>query len=374
MVGQPDRVDNGCMDVTLSESTKMCETSNRPPVLLVGNFLSATRGTRGVCEDIALGLKAAGWSVITTSSCSSRFARMVDFLLTVWRQRHRYKVAQVDVYSGLSFVWAEIVCWALRAVHKPYILTLHGGSLPAFARSIDRRVRRLLQSSSAVTAPSRYLCEQMQEYRKDIILLPNPLDLTKYSFCVRQCPTPTLIWLRAFHNVYNPSLAVRAVSLLAKNFPEMRLIMVGPDKGDGSLESTRDVARKLGVMEKITFAGPVSKGAIAQWLNRGDIFLNTTSVDNTPVSILEAMACGLCVVSTKVGGIPYLLEDERDALLIPSGDEAAMAKAITRFLTEDGLAERLSRNGRQKVDQFDWSIILPKWERLFMDIAQKGRV
>lgn len=345
------------------------DNRNRPSVLLVGNFLSATKGIRSLCEDFALGLKAEGWSVITTSSCPGRVARLLDFVLTVWQRRNRYKVAQVDVYSGLAFVWAELVCWVLRVVRKPYILTLRGGNLPTFARGSDHRVRSLLQSASAVTAPSKFLFEQMRQYREDIIVLPNQLYLTRYSFSVREHPAPKLIWLRSFHDIYNPSLAVRVVSLLTKDFPGVLLSMIGPDKGDGSLESTRNLALKLGVVDRITFPGPVPKDTIDHWFNQGDIFLNTTRVDNMPVSVLEAMACGLCVVSTNVGGIPYLLEDECDALLVPDGDHVAMATAVQRLLTEDGLAKRLSKNGRQKAEQFSWPNILLKWEKLFMEVA-----
>ena len=104
-------------------------------MLLVGNFLSGSTGTRGVCEDLAVVLKSAGWSVLTASNRSNRVARLLDFLLTVWRQRHNYSVAQVDVYSGRAFVWAELVCRALRMAKKPYVLKLHGGNLPTFAQS-----------------------------------------------------------------------------------------------------------------------------------------------------------------------------------------------------------------------------------------------
>ncbi len=348
------------------------EKLHRPVALLVGNFLSATTGSRGVCEDLALRLKAAGWSIITTSSYPGRFIRLIDFLFTVWRHRKRYKVAQVDVYSGLSFIWAELVCLSLRVLHKPYILTLHGGNLPAFAKGSGQRVRRLLQSSSAVTAPSGYLLEQMHEYRKDVILMPNPLDLATYSYRVRCHPVPNLIWLRAFHEIYNPSLAIRVVSLLIKHFPDVRLTMIGPDKGDGSLELARNLAMQLGVMDSVAFTGPIPKETTPHWLNRSDILLNTTSIDNTPVSILEAMASGLCIVSTNVGGIPYLLENGCDALLVRADDDEAMTKAVQAILTKEGLAERLSTNARRKVEQFDWPTVLPKWERLFMDIAEKN--
>jgi glycosyltransferase involved in cell wall biosynthesis len=359
------------MGLSLSESSKTVEKVNRPPILLVGNFLSATRGTRGVCEDLALGLKAAGWLVITTSSRPSRFARLGDFLLTVWRQRNRYKIAQVDVYSGPSFLWAELVCLALRIARKPYVLTLHGGKLPSFSQRNGRRVRHLLQSARAVTTPSTYLFEQMRIYRPDLVRLPNSLEVSKYHFRPRDRPEPKLIWLRAFHDIYNPSLAVRVVSLLAEDFPSITLVMIGPDKGDGSLQSVKKLAISLGVLDKITFTGPVAKDTISQWLDRGDILLNTPRIDNTPVSLLEAMACGVCIVSTRVGGIPYLLEDGRDALLVPSGNETAMATAVQRLVSEEGIAGSLSRNGRQKVEQFDWPAILPQWERLFTDFAER---
>ena len=362
------------MDVPFPEPCKICEDLNRPPVLLVGNFLSAARGTRGVCEDLAVGLKAAGWKVITTSSRTGRVARLADFLLTVWRERSQYRVAQVDVYSGPSFLWAEWVCRALRMARKPYILTLHGGNLPAFSQRHGNRVRRLLQSAGAVTTPSAYLFEQMRVYRKDLACLPNSLEISKYPFRHRNRPEPNLVWLRAFHDIYNPSLAVKVVALLAKDCPSVKLVMIGPDKKDGSRDVARNLAMKLGVLDRITFAGPVPKATIPEWINRGDILLNTPRIDNTPVSILEAMACGVCIVSTKVGGIPHLIEDECDGLLVPDSDEVAMATAVRRLMGEEGVAGRLSRNGRLKVEQFDWPAILPQWERLFSDFAERHPV
>lgn len=343
----------------------------RPGVLLIGNFFIGGSGTHGVGQDLAVALKMAGWSVLISSSQRGRVARLIDFLFTVWRHRSKYNVAHVDVYSGPAFVWAELVCWALRMVKKPYVLTLRGGNLPSFARNNGKRVHRLLQSSSMVTTPSAYLFEQMRLYRRELILLPNAIDLSKYPFRPRAHPGPRLVWLRAFHNIYNPSLAVRVVASLAKSLPSVRLIMMGPDKGDGSLQTAKKAAVDLGVTQEVTWTGPVTKEEIPRLLQKGDILLNTPRVDNTPVSVLEAMACGVCIVSTNVGGIPYLLADEQDAILVPDNDEVAMGKAVQRLLTEDGLAERLSMNARRKVEQFDWPMILPKWERLLWDMAER---
>lgn len=339
-------------------------------VMMVGTFLSSTRHYRSVCEEIALHLSSAGWFVMTTSDKPGRLRRLVDMVQTVWRQRDGYSVAQVDVYSGMSFIWAEAVCWTLQRTRRPYVLTLHGGNLPRFARRWPRRVRRLLRSAKAVTTPSRYLYEQMQAYRKDLLLIPNALDMRAYPFRLRRKAKPALVWLRAFEETYNPSMGPKIVALLAPDFPEIRLTMIGPDKGDGALQRTREKATELGVMDRLSLPGAVSKSEVPEHLELGDIFLNTTNVDNTPVSVVEAMACGLCVASTNVGGLPYLLEEGKTALLAPPGNAEALADCVRRILTEDGLAERLSRNSRVQVEHFDWSVILPQWESLLCSAAR----
>lgn len=340
------------------------------PLLLVGNFLSGKYGTRGVCEDLAFRFAGAGHAVTTTSNKLNRGVRLLDMIYTALHQRKKYRVALVDVYSGPAFMWAEAVCWALRQVNKPYALTLHGGSLPEFAKRSPKRVKHLLESAVLVTTPSRFLLEGMAEYRKDLCLQPNPLDINSYAYKPRTTVAPRLVWLRAFHEIYNPTLAPQVLALLQKEFPASTLMMVGPDKGDGTLARIKKLARQLGVAGSLHLPGSVPKSEISHWMNQGDIFLNTTNIDNTPVSVLEAMACGLCVVSTNVGGIPYLLEDGHDALLVPPNDPQAACDAVRRILSEPELAMRLSRNARRKAEQHDWSIILPRWRELLTKAAR----
>ena len=322
-------------------------------------------------EDLAERLRAAQYELVTASPYRNGWVRGAHILTMAIMKRRDYEVSVIDVYSGRAFFWGEGVCRALRFIGKNYVLTLRGGNLPAFARRWPGRVRRLLRSAAVVTTPSDYLLEQMKPYGNNLRLLPNPLDLSRYEFRLRQRPRPSLSWLRSFHATYNPSLAPRVMALLRRDFPDVQLIMIGPDKGDGSLQLTEQTAARLGVARRMAVPGGVFKSDVPYWLNKGDIFLNTTNVDNTPISVREAMACGLCVVSTNAGGIPYLLEHEYDALLVSPDDPEAMAAAVRRLLTEPGLAERISRQARQKVERFDWSIILPQWETLLSRVAEK---
>ncbi len=346
---------------------------SRISVLIVGNFLSGAVGNCGACEELAPRLSIVGFHVITTSRRKQPVLRLLDMLRTVWKYRNHYDLAQVAVFSGRSFIWAEAVCGLLRRLHRPYILTLHGGALPQFGRKHKWRVERLLRSAAAVTVPSRYLLKQMTEYRQDLILLPNGLDLSLYPDPHVRAPLPHLVWLRAFHNIYNPVMAVRVVARLKGEFPSIHLSMVGPDKRDSSLQKTMAAAKEYGVEEHVDFLDPVPKRLVPRALQLGDIFLNTTTVDNTPVSVLEAMAAGARVVSTNVGGIPYLLQDGVDALLVPSEDDTAMADAVRRLLLDRELADRLQQQSRAKLKAYHWDVVLPQWEELIRLVAAQNR-
>ena len=132
--------------------------------------------------------------------------------------------------------------------------------------------------------------------------------------------------------------------------------------------------RKLKLDDRVSLPGAVDKSKVPGVLSNGDIFLNTTNVDNTPVSVIEAMACGLPVVSTNVGGIPYLIENEVTGLLVEPGNAGQMANAVLRLFTDQELAQRISKNGRRLAESFDWGIVLPQWERLFSQVAAGEQV
>jgi glycosyltransferase involved in cell wall biosynthesis len=276
----------------------------------------------------------------------------------------------VDLFSGPAFLWGEALSILLSRLGVPFVISLHGGALPEFAAERKARVRACLARAAAVTAPSPYLRETMRAYRWDIRLIPNPLELGSFPHRTREALKPELVWVRGFHQMYNPALAVQVVARLAAEFPEIRLTMVGGARGDNSLEETRRLAVAMGIPGRVAFTGPVPRHEVPAWISRADIFLNTTNVDNTPVSMLEAMACGLCVVTTDAGGIPYLVEDGRDAVVVPRNDADRMADAVRRLLRDSAAAGRISRHARMKAQQFDWAVVLPQWQELLQSVSE----
>lgn len=341
-----------------------------PKLLVIGAFPEHAPLDRYIGGGLAERLRAREWQVLVSSRKNHRIFRLADMLKTVLSARAHYELAMVEVYSGTAFLWAELVCLALRYLRKPYVLALHGGNLPAFSQRHPARVCSLLRRAAAVTCPSKYLSEGLRHCGVAVQVVPNPLDIERYPFTERRVPRPNIVWLRAFHEIYNPCLALRIVAHLRETFPEVQMAMAGPDKGDGSLQRTRHLARELNVADRVNFLGVVTKKDVPDILNKADLFINTTNFDNTPVSVIEAMACGLCIVSTNVGGMPYLLQNESEGLLVQRDDSLSMADAIRRLLNDSGLAQRLSRQARLKAQQFDWSVILPIWECLLSNLGR----
>jgi len=270
----------------------------------------------------------------------------------------------IEVYSGPAFIWAEVASSILKLLRRPIVLVLHGGNLPSFSNKNHKRVSRLLRTADVVVCPSHFLQRELSNFRNDIKVIPNAIDLIDAATDETVQAKADIAWLRAFHEIYNPSLAVKVLEIVLKKFPEATLTMYGPDKGDASLQETKRIAENLGIIDRIVFAGRIPKIDVQKKLSGHSIFINTTNIDNTPVSVIEAMAARCAIVSTDVGGIPNLLEHERTGLLVPPNDVDAMAGAVMRILTEDGLAEGLSTNARREAEKYSWDIVIPQWEQL----------
>jgi len=339
-------------------------------ILFVGYFLSQHGRGRCVCEDLSIRFHRKKYRVVNTSSSTNRFIRLLDILMTIIRYRNEYQIAFVEVYNGLAFVWAELACSLLRALGKPYIITLHGARLISFSERWPVRVRKLIQEADVVTTPSKIFQNKFSSLREDIVYLPNAIDINSYLFKQRNKPDPKLGWLRKFEENYNPSLTINVHSLLSKEFPTSTLSMGGADGHDGSFEIAKSLVIKEGLTEKIDFPGFINRSQISHWFSKSDIYLNTTNVESFGIAVLEAAACGLCIVTTNVGELPYIWEDGVDALLVPPNDPEAMAAAVRRILTEPGLAARLSANARKKAERYDWSVVLPMWESLLNNLIE----
>jgi len=343
-------------------------TLSRPRIGLLGPMLGPNRGWSVGQGEILAGLLAReGCSVLTASRRVSRWLRLADLTLSPVLWRGRVDLLVVLVFSGAAFRLVEAASTVGAWAGFPMVFWLHGGGLVDFAHRHPARMDRVLGRGRAWVAPSGFLAEPFRGRGFDVRVIPNVIDLAEYPYRRRSTVAPRLLWMRTFHELYRPDLALRALAAVRRTHPEAALTLAGQDKG--LLGETRRLAAELGLDGAVRFAGFLDAEGKRREFAEHDIFLNTNRVDNAPVSVLEAAAFGLPVVSTNVGGIPYLLRQGEEALLVPEGDAEALAASVRRLLDEPGLAARLSSAGKEVAERSSWPRVWPLWEELLAEVA-----
>jgi glycosyltransferase involved in cell wall biosynthesis len=329
-------------------------------ILYLGNQLSKHGYTPTSVETLGKRLSNS-MQIVRGSNRRNPIIRLLHMWLLILTNRNS-RFVLIDTYSTSAF-WFALSCARLATLLRlPYIPILRGGNLPYRAKKNPFMLRWFMAKATKVVCPSGYLLHEMETFHhRNYELIPNYIDLEQYPY--RQPSYDDgihLLWVRSFHQIYHPQMAIMLVHKLKERGFNVKLSMVGPDK-DGSLQECKTLCANLGLMDQVHFTGRLSK---TEWIALSancNVFLNTTHVDNTPVSVMEAMALGLPVVSTNVGGVPYLLEDENDAILVEDDRVEEMEQAVMRLLTEADLALRLSRNARRKAESWDWKVIEKQW-------------
>jgi glycosyltransferase involved in cell wall biosynthesis len=158
-------------------------------------------------------------------------------------------------------------------------------------------------------------------------------------------------------------MAIKVFIRVKQLFPNARICMVGPIK-DKSYSKTLRFVKNNNI--EVLFTGKLSKEEWIELSKEYNIFINTTHFDNTPISVIEAMALGLPIISTNVGGIPYLLDHNTNALLINDNDAEDMTNQIIRLMKEPKLAKKLAENGKELIKDFDWDIVKNQWIELLI--------
>lgn len=315
--------------------------------------------------------EAAGYPVISVSDSPNRYLRLLDIVRTLILKRNQIDILFLNVYGGPSFVVEEIASYLGKQFGKPIVMLLHGGAMPQFMARFPRWTRRVLSRAQAIVTPSEFLARAVAPHGFRARVIRNVLDLGQYRYRHRATIKPRLLWMRTFHPIYNPLMAVRVLARLRSTVPDATLLMAG--QTNGTEVAVKKLAKELGVNGALRVSGFLEGENKMAEANAADIFINTNHIDNMPVSVVEACAMGLPVVSTAVGGLPDLLTDGETGLLTPDDDVEAMVEAIKRLLQDENLTSRLSSNGRLLAERSSWDEVRRHWEQLFAGLVKSSR-
>lgn len=331
-------------------------------ILYIGNKLDSSSSNISSIDTAGKLLEKEGCQLRYASGKTNKGLRLLDMLWACYRYRKHVDFILVDTYSTLNFYYAFFVSQLSRLLKIKYIPILHGGNLEKRLKENPRLSKLLFASAYKLVAPSAFLTSIFQKYGYNkIVFIPNTIDLDNYDFVNRPISDINLLWVRSFNKIYNPTLAILVLKELINRNEKVKLTMVGPKSDESFSEAQKMVkAQQLDVK----FTGKLSKKEWIKLSKESNVFINTTNFDNTPVSVIEAMALGLPVVSTNVGGLPFLISHNDDGLLVPPDDVKAMANAILSLKDDSNLKNKIVLNARKKVEQFDWKNAKAKWMEL----------
>lgn len=282
--------------------------------------------------------------------------RLIPFLANLWTTAGRVQLFHVMANSG----WAWHLCaapaiWVARLRRVPVVVNYRGGYAEEFFAHSFFWVGPTMRLAQRLVVPSGFLHQVFARFGLSAEVVPNVIDLSRFApraeSSAARPAAPHLVVTRNLEPIYDIGTALRALAIVSRSRPAARMTIAGsgPER-----ERLGELARSLGVSDHVTFTGPLDNDRIGALYQQADLFLNPSLVDNMPISILEALASGVPVVSTGVGGIPFLVEHRKTALLVAAQDADGMAAALLELLDDPAQAARLARAGRDSVQQYAW--------------------
>lgn len=304
--------------------------------------------------------------------------RLAPYLLNLYRTIGNHDVCHLMANSGWSWhLFAAPAIWIAHFRKKPLVMNYRGGHAEAFFSSSWRYVGPSVKRCSAVVVPSPYLQRVFAQFETSSTVIPNVLEQKRffpaldYSEKLKHNPQqPKLIVTRNLEAIYDIATAIRAFALLKTSFTGAILAVAG----SGPLEAElKQLAAELQVADSVQFLGRLDADSMADLYRSADLMLNPSLVDNSPNSVIEAIACGIPVISSNVGGIPDLVQHGVDAILITPGDPALLSQQSCEVLTNSVLRQHLVQNGLEKTKRFQWPNIRQALQQSYQAVIKQQR-
>lgn len=351
---------------------------------LVGPLPPPAGGMANQTRQLGELLRAEGANVMlvqTNAPCRPEFlarvpllralARLLPYLGVLWRATGRVELLHVMANSGWSWhLFAVPAIWIAHLRGVRIVVNYRGGEAGKFLARSHTLVRWSMRRVDSLAVPSGFLEGTFARHGMHAAVVPNVIDLARFhpAGASRQRAAHIVV-ARNLEALYDNESALRAFVRVLERCPSGRLTIAGSGPEASRLGA---LARELGIEHAVRFTGRLDREVMAKLYRESDVVLNPSRADNMPNSLLEAMASGVPVVSTDVGGVPFMVQHEETALLVKAGDFEAMAAAIVRLIEDGTLWQRLSQAGLEQARRYSWPRVAPDLAKLYGAALQRG--
>lgn len=305
----------------------------------------------------------------------------------------KYDVDIVHAHAGNPPAPITAVRYAGKR-KKPLVVTYHGDPPASYrqyggiARTVSFHLYRkyildrVLRQADVIISPSEYFIGQSQylgKYRTKTVVVPNGINLKDFDItstkeeCRHELGLSNdehiILFVGSLSLYKGPHILVEAMPEIIRVVPNTRLIFLGDGPLRGKLENE---TRKLGLFKYVSFEGFIrDTHKKALFYKSSDIFVLPSTQEQECFGIvnLEAMASGIPIVASKVGGIPDLVRHEENGLLVPPNDPEALGKAIITMLENPELRNRMSEEAKKRIHNYSWEKVAEETERIYLEVA-----
>ena len=321
-------------------------------VLLIANYKPGTGGISGQVEKLHAYLDKEG-VVNGVFSTKGSLAYRIQVPFKLLKVAKDYDVLHVHTCSHWGFITTVLGVWAGRRLKKRVVVTYHGGGAEQFFSRHPRLVKKYLCQTDANVVLSGFLGDVFDKYEIPHIIIPNIIELEEGRFRIRNRVEPKFVSVRTLSPLYNIECILRAFKIVKEQYNLATLTIVG----DGpSKEKLEQMVYSENIRD-VVFVGRVENSRIYEYLDQSDIMLSSPHIDNMPVSVLEGFNAGLLVISSNVGGVPYMIENGRTGLLFESDKEDEMAAQIIWALTHQEESLKMINNAKDEVTRYSWDVV-----------------
>jgi glycosyltransferase involved in cell wall biosynthesis/peptidoglycan/xylan/chitin deacetylase (PgdA/CDA1 family) len=343
-------------------------------VALVAPSLDVIGGQSVQAVALAAGLREAGLGVLLVATnprfpAGLRWLRKVPVARTFLNQAlyavgllrlHRADVVHAFSASFWSFLLAPVPAMLVgRLLGKRVVLNYHSGEAQEHLQSWGWLVHPWLRLAHQIVVPSEYLQRVFAGHGLSSCVVRNVVDTARFGYRARTPLRPWLLSTRNLEPCYGVGTIVEAFALLRPECPDATLAIAGSGSEEKHL---RRMAAGLG---GVSFLGQVAPAEMPRLCDSADVFVNASLVDNQPLSLLEALASGLPVVTTAPGGIAALVRHGETGLVVPPRDPAALALAVLAVLRDEAGALRRAAAGRQVAQAHAWAAVREQWLNVY---------